>query len=124
MNPKSLNPLRWSLRIITGLCVLFTVFIGIGEMLEPPTNPNHQPITADAIFQLTVFGIGLAGFALAWKWELIGGVMALISFIGMGILNTDVFTTPVMYVMPAAALLFIYLGWESRKAKATNKQTT
>ena len=78
-------------------------------------------MSTDAIIQLSVSGIGLIGLGLAWKWELTGGIIALVSFIGVGIINPIVIKAPVLLICPFIAILFIVLWAISRNANVKNK---
>jgi hypothetical protein len=84
------NWLRWTARITGILMVAFTLFFFIGEIIE-----GHQKHTGSAfasfapiiLIIFVIWGIALAGLVLAlWK-EGLGGIISLISFMLMYILN-------------------------------------
>jgi Na+/melibiose symporter-like transporter len=87
---NSYNGLRWTARIIGTLMVLFTLFMFIGEMLEGQKRHGGSVLASFSPLLLvifTVWGISLAGLILAiWK-EGLGGIISLICFILMFILN-------------------------------------
>jgi hypothetical protein len=87
------------------------MFIGETWFGEIPGNPMIQY----EILQLSVMGIGLIGLGLAWKWELIGVIIALVTFVALAIINPliqDGF--PWTYLVPITAILFIVLWTVSR----------
>ena len=77
--------IRWAARIIGTLIVIFTLIIGIGEMLEGHNKPNADYNTYTIIIFI-VWGAGLVGLILAlWK-EGIGGIISLLCFIIFNVL--------------------------------------
>jgi len=90
---KKVNPynwLRWIARIAGTLMVLFTLFMFIGELLEGQKRHGGSALSSFTPLILIIFalwGIALAGLVLAiWK-EGLGGIISLLSFILMYILN-------------------------------------
>jgi hypothetical protein len=63
---------------------------------------------------LSFAGLGLIGLGLAWKWELIGGIIALVAFIVIGAMEPTLFITPFVYIYPVTAILFIMLWAKNR----------
>jgi succinate dehydrogenase/fumarate reductase cytochrome b subunit len=91
MNKK--NPyrwLRWIARITGTLMVVFTLFIFIGELLEDQQRQAGSGLASFTPLMLVIFviwGIALAGLVFAlWK-EGLGGLISLISFILVYVLN-------------------------------------
>lgn len=84
------NWLRWIARIIGTLIVVFTLVIAVGEFIDGKRSPSGSPLTSFTPLMLTIFiiwGIALAGLILAlWK-EGLGGIISLVSFMLMYILN-------------------------------------
>ena len=78
MSTKSYKELRWILRGLSGLIIVFSLLMFIGETYFGE-NPG-KPLANIAILQLSIAGIGLIGLGLAWVWELIGGIIALVPF--------------------------------------------
>ena len=90
---KKVNPynwLRWTARIAGTLMVLFTIFMFIGEVIEGQKRHAGSALSSFTPLMLIIFvlwGIALAGLVLAiWK-EGLGGIISLLSFIVMYILN-------------------------------------
>ena len=66
-NTVLINIIRWSARIIGTLMAAFTLFIGIGEMLEGRSSPASEPNIYNIII-FVVWGLGVSGLLLAlWK---------------------------------------------------------
>jgi len=67
--------LRWSARI-TGVLLVGTVLLFL--VGEGPPNPVRQPLPV----QIELLGMGLmvVGFLLGWRWEGIGGLVAVFGF--------------------------------------------
>ena len=122
MKTKSIKIFRWTLRTLSGIFILFFLFMFIGETFFPPESLNAEPMSAYSIFQLSAMGIGLIGLGLAWKWELTGGIIALAAFIGLAVINPDTLHFHLLYLYPAVAVLFIVLWAISRNAIVKNEQ--
>lgn len=89
-NRNPYNWLRWIARITGILLVAFTLFIVIGEFIEgQQRNPESglASYTPIILICFVIWGIALAGLVLAlWK-EGLGGIISLISFMLVYILN-------------------------------------
>ena len=109
MRTKSYKELHW---IIRGLSGLFIAGFVIGESSSAPLINNT--LTNNAILQLTIAGIGMIGLGIAWKWELIGGIVALVAFTGLIILNPSLLDYGLYFIWPFTAILSIVL-WTLRR---------
>ncbi len=118
MRTKSYKELRWILRGLSGLIIAFFLLMFIGESLN---SESSEPMSANSILQLSVMGIGLIGLGLAWKWELIGGIIALVTFIVLAIINPTVLQSSLLLIYPATAILFIVLWAISRNTTVKKK---
>ena len=116
MKTKSYKELRW---IVRGLSVLFIAGFLIGENSAAPLINNAG--TNNVILQLSIAGIGMIGLGLAWKWELIGGFIALVTFVVLVIIDPTILEAHLMYVWPLTAMLFILLWALCRNATAKNR---
>ena len=119
MKTRLIKILRWILRILSGIIILFLLFMFIGETFfaEKPGGP----LSTNAIIQLSINGIGLIGLGLAWKWELTGGIIALVTYIVLVIINPIVLKAPLLFIWPIIAILFIVLWALSRNTTVKNK---
>ncbi len=116
MSTKQYNTFRWILRVLSGLIIVFSLFMFIGETLIDEETAG--PLTNNAILQLSLAGLGLTGLGLAWKWELTGGIIALVAYFVLAIINYSVLGFPLLYIWPLTAILFIALGAISKSAAA------
>jgi hypothetical protein len=114
---KSTRVLRRIARYLGLFLILLTLVFAIPELIAE-NNPNAEPTRFDIILAGVLM---LVGLALAWKWELIGGLISLIGFIGVGILNPDAMTKPMMYLFPITAILFL-ISWRSSKLHRTEEE--
>ena len=119
MRTKSYKELRWILRGLGGLIIAFFLFFFIGETFF--SENSGEPLTTNAILQLSVTGVGFIGLGLAWKWELIGGIIALVSYFVLAIINPTILGISLMLLWPLTAILFIVLWAISRKTTIRNK---
>jgi succinate dehydrogenase/fumarate reductase cytochrome b subunit len=89
-NRNPYNWLRWLARITGILMVAFTLFFFIGEVLESQQRPVGSALASYTPLILIIFviwGIALAGLVLAlWK-EGLGGIISIISYMLVYILN-------------------------------------
>jgi len=118
MRAKSYKELRWVLRGFSGFIIAFLLLMFIGETFFGEVG---EPLTNNAILQLSITGIALTGLGLAWKWELIGGIISLVSFVVLAIINPVVLEVPLMFAWPLTAILFIVLWAISRNNAVKNK---
>jgi hypothetical protein len=87
----------------------------IGETFFPPESSDPEPLSANSMVQLSLFGIVLLGLGFAWKRELTGGVIALSAFIVLVIVNPNALQFSLLLLYPATAILFMLL-WVIRNA--------
>jgi len=90
---KKTNPnswLRWIARITGTLMVIFLLIMFIGEALEGSKKHEGSPFASVSPLILIIFvvwGVALAGLVVAWWKEGIGGMISLISYMLVYILN-------------------------------------
>ena len=113
MRTKSNKELRWITRISSSLIIAFSIFMFIGYRLFPESGEPASLSTSD-IIGLSIVGIGFLGLIVAWKWELIGGIISLTAFVGSAIIFPLILIPSPMYIWPVAAVLFIVLWKKSR----------
>ena len=106
--------IHWAARIIGLLIVIFTLIIGIGELLESKSGLNTYTIV---IF--IVWGVGLVGLILAFWKEGLGGIISLLCFIIFNILAA-INTTPgsrytyVLLLFLIPSILYLIYWWLER----------
>jgi hypothetical protein len=107
MRTKPNKKFRWILRGLSGLIIVFSLLMFIGETFLDEKTAG--PLTNNAILQLSIAGIGLTGLGIAWKWELTGGIIALVAYLVLAIVNYRVLGFPLVYIWPITAILYIAL---------------
>jgi hypothetical protein len=111
---RAIRVIRWTALALSALFIVMSLIFFVGEGVLAGRRPNPQPISNNAILQLSISGVCLLGLALAWWWKLIGGATALAAFIILGIVNPEVLVTPPLLIVPLTALLFLVSWWMSR----------
>ena len=69
--PRSVKIIRWTARIWGVLVFVFTVMIIFGD-------PSTYPSLAVDWFLLGIWAAATAGLLIAWRWELAGGMFAIV----------------------------------------------
>lgn len=114
MNPIAITILRWIARIPGALMGLLFVFMVVGETISPPPNHPNETLTGDTVMQLSFTFIGILGLLLAWRWEMAGGILALVAFAALGAVNPHTVPWPLLaFIIPA--VIFIFTAWLSRR---------
>lgn len=106
------NAARWAARALSALVILFWGFFLLADVLGGGEGTSLSLGLRDYV-GLAAMGAWLVGLAVAWKWELIGGVTALVAFMISGVANMSVFSLP-FWVIPAAAGFFLVSWWLRR----------
>jgi hypothetical protein len=119
MNPKWISILRKITRIWSGVIIALGVLIFIGEIFESQTieldpYPWWENLMPAALF------LAVVGLAAAWKWEGVGGAMA----VGFALANLLVYQATgrdrlwavILIVLPVLipGILFLICWRESR----------
>ena len=99
MAGRILLALPWSARI-TGLMLVGMVLLFI--VGEGPPNPLNAPPSVQVEF--LGMGLMLAGFLLGWRWEALGGILAVTGFAAFVVTELVVNGRP-----PGGAILFFVI---------------
>ena len=114
---KTISIIRGTARIIGTVLVLFTIIIGVGQMLESYNRNGVSPFDNFDILTIITFVfwiVGLAGLILALFKESKGGVISLFSFIVFIFLvgiNPKSNFSYVLFIYPIPSVLYIYYWW-------------
>ncbi len=113
----ALPVVRWGARILSAAILLFWGWFLIAHLLseEGLFSRAPAPVLADYI-GLTAMGIALLGLALAWKWELLGGLMAILAYVILAVVNLGGLGGPFI-LWPITAVLFLSSWWMHRTAQ-------
>jgi hypothetical protein len=113
--------MRWTARLVgllaTGLFVLFLAVSGARVIPALSlTSPQGLPL-------MVVVLVAVAGVLIAWRWELIGGLMAVggaavITALVCAGSGSDMLLCAVYFTLPLFIAGVLYLGccWRTRKA--------
>jgi hypothetical protein len=117
-----LTPLQWVARIWSVFIFIFALIILIGEVAFPHTGQDYPPI--ENLLPLLMF-LSVASLGLAWKWELLGGLLNVLFFLANYILYWVINARPFpikglaplsLAVVPG--ILFVISWWRSRPVPA------
>jgi hypothetical protein len=121
----STSAMRWTARVLAlvavGLFVYFAVDFGARVFPTLSWGPQGIPL-------LVVVGIALAGVLVAWRWELVGGIMTLAGVAGIMALvclgsGTDMLFCAFLFTLPLLAAGALYLGccWRTKTVKVAQE---
>lgn len=115
VSTRSVIIIRWLARIIGTLSIALFLFLFVAESVEK----GRIAIDSDRIPMTAFMFLAFIGLIIAWKWEGLGGAMALGGLIAFNILapasvaKGGNFVITGLYGLPA--LLFIFCWWQTRK---------
>ena len=109
MKTTPIKIFRWTLRILSAIFIVFFLMMFIGETFFQDEAFKPKPMSANSILQVLIIAISLVGLALAWKWELWGGILSLVAFAALAIVNPNVLDFPLLLIYPVTAILFIVI---------------
>ena len=109
--------IKWIARIWSILSLAFLLLFFGGSIFS---SGEDDTFAIKDIFQFVFFPIGLSiGLILAWKWEGLGGIIAIASIIGfhlqMFIKNGEIYFTLIIELLAVPGILFILYWLLSRK---------
>ncbi len=109
MKTTPIKIFRWTLRILSAIFIVFFLMMFISETFFQDEAFKPKPMSANSILQVLIIVISLVGLALAWKWELWGGILSLVAFAALAIVNPNVLDFPLLLIYPVTAILFIVI---------------
>lgn len=98
--------LRGTARLLGTAILALVVAIAVGEGVP---NPLGQPIAVNLLF--IALATMVVGLIVAWKWEVVGGLLILGGFAFFAIENHGVKFNLVFGPMLVAGLLYLLGGW-------------
>jgi hypothetical protein len=111
--------IRWLARIIGTLSVAVFLIFFIADCVKKGTIAVGGDRIVMTVFMFLIFG----GLLIAWKWERIGGTLALVCLIPFIIFAPTTVTQGAILVMTflygLPALLFVFCWWQTRKQIAS-----
>ena len=112
---KFLNTIRWVSRIWGIVYIVFFLFMLIGYSIVDQPSPDgaENPLgTREIVGFIFVFGY-FTGLILAWKWEGLGGLVAIACIIAFAITIQNM-PVPIYMLMAIPGLLFLICWFLSR----------
>jgi hypothetical protein len=103
---------RWGARILSAGILLFWGWFLIAHLFGEEGPPSRPRVWQDYA-GLTAMVVALVGLALAWKWEAFGGLIALVAYVIMGVLNSLALGGPFI-LWPITAVMFLTSAWLGR----------
>jgi hypothetical protein len=110
---RLVNVIRWIARALGACIILFYTILFTLELVSSgvPTYISAKEVAVIALVGMEVIGLGLA----IAKWELWGGVITLLAFVGKNVFY------PVMFrfvsLTPVTAILFLVSWWLTRSSQ-------
>ena len=108
----STKAMRWTARILAllavGLFVYFAVELGARVFPTLSWGPQGIPLMVALV-------VALAGVVVAWRWELVGGIMTVVGVAGIIALvcagsGTDMLFCAILFTLPLLMAGALYLG--------------
>lgn len=116
---------RWVARLWAGALFLFWGAFFVEHLAEWFSNAAQAP-PARVVALISMHGVFLVGLLIGWRWELVGGVMALIAgvsfFMQAGGANGPFFS--LVSVIPAIAWIGLAIDERLRRAPAAIQVVT
>jgi hypothetical protein len=116
---RTVTILRWVARVWSIPILIITVLIIIAP------DPNVvQPVPLTEWIELSLFGLAILGLLIAWRWEGLGGILALTGILAQAVAFRMfrgvwfVQTIPII-LLGAPAVFFLVAWWLSRDMKRT-----
>lgn len=118
------SSMRWVARLLAlvaiGLFVFFAVEFGARVFPSLSWGPQGIPLMVAVV-------VALAGLLVAWRWELVGGIMAvggvaaIIALVCLGS-GGDMFLCAFLFTLPllVAGALFLGCCWRTRRIEAAS----
>lgn len=119
-NAGRLKHFRKLARIISAPIIGFTLVVFIAHIVFPDTEPGSYPPIENLLPVL--MGMSVLGLGLAWRWEFVGGAMAIGFFIlhlaVFWIIRGRFFPLPVLLIFSPVVIdgaLFVWTSWKNKK---------
>lgn len=110
MNTTTLTLLRWTARITGTLLLLFLIYMFVGHLVGDANGPNGMSFRGSGeFFTFLLFPVcSIIGLALAYKYELLGGGLSVLSLIVLVALRPDLMQMPFVSLITPGALYVLY----------------
>ncbi len=110
MNTTTLTLLRWTARITGTLLLLFLIYMFVGHLVGDANGPNGMDFRSGSeFFTFLLFPVcSIIGLAMAYKYELIGGGLSVVSLLMLIVIRPDLMQMPFASLITPGALYVLY----------------
>ena len=115
---KTTELVRKTARVWSAVVIVLTLVIMAAHVIAPDTSPGYPKIE---LLLPTLMVLSVAGLAVAWRWETLGGAINLVLFLAMvglyWVLKGRFFPLRGLAVLSLAVvpgILFLICGWRVR----------
>ncbi len=105
---------RWLARLSSGLILLFICVFLIANF-SGNDEPSAGPLAESDYVAISASVVLLAGLAIGWRWELLGGILALTGYLIFQLINRNVFMAFPGALIPVPAILYVVSWWIRRR---------
>jgi len=122
-----LNAVSRSEKIIRWIARIWSILVFVFALLRIITPDPYatEPVPASDWFLLSLWGVAILGLLIAWRWELVGGIITIATMFvrelfwvilkGDWLVNFLIFW---FFVVPPAILFMVAWGLERKTKKA------
>ncbi len=117
---RGLKVLLWCARILGGLFVAILAFVIVANFVAPSEEPLP---TGTEWFAIAMFPFGVfVAYALAFRWELAGGVLAIVCMLGWwAYAGFTAYVLLVSALVGIPGILYVVYGLLSRRRSQMNR---
>ena len=106
---RGMRTVLWIARILSALIVVFLVAFVVGYIVNPQGDGDGATVTEG--FGLALFPFGLClGYVIAWRWHLLGGIVALACLAAFLLLMREGDLVLMMAAVGVPAILYVVYG--------------
>ncbi len=111
MSNKITSAIRWIARILSAIVIVFVLFFLLADIFGSEEAGFGSMSAKDAI-AFAFFPLGsIIGLALAWKWEGLGGLVAVLSIVALVFIRPDILSNFLLVGMVVVPGLIFILYW-------------
>ncbi len=103
---------RWTARILGVLLIGVVALFMIGE---GPPKPSE--LTLKETWAFVFWFLEMAGFLIAWKWELQGASLTAAGYVAFSWISGDFWMPPIFPLFALVPILFFYCYWRGSVLK-------
>ena len=109
---KATTPVMWSARatslLITILFLIITILNAV-QIVSYITS-SHRAINLNMLLSVVPGMLVLAGYALSWRWERVGGILFILASFAIGLESLHRWSI-ISPISTQTAVIYIFKGW-------------